>query len=161
MKYVLDTSAIMSRRFNISGSEVIVPRSVIEEIQKGKLKYILDALDETLTVQSPSDGSVMTVKNRASDSGDLERLSGTDIDVIALALDTGSKIVSDDYAIQNVASLLSLEYMGADLSEIRHEVVWRYRCTGCRKVYEKPVATCDVCGHEVVRTRSGSRMKRK
>lgn len=161
MKYVLDTSAIMSRRFNISGSDVIVPQSVIDEIQKGKLKYILDALDETLAVRSPSTQSVKAVREKASESGDLSSLSSTDIDVVALALETGYKIVSDDYAIQNVASLLSLEYMGADLSEIKHEVVWRYRCTGCKKVYDSPVKTCSVCGHEVIRTRSGARMKKK
>lgn len=157
MSYVLDTSAILSRRFNIAGSEVIIPNSVINEIRKGRLKAILDSMEEYIKTGSPSADSLDTVRRTAEKSGDLTELSNTDIDVIALAYETGSTIVSDDYAIQNVASLLSISYMGADLSGIRQQVIWKYRCTGCRKIFNSPVRSCPVCGHEVVRSRAGSR----
>ncbi len=161
MSYVLDTSAILSRRFNLVGEEVLVPGSVIEEIRKGKLKSMLDSLEGILRVSSPASESVALVREKATESGDISELSATDIDVIALAYENGATVISDDFAIQNVSSLLSLAYAGADLTEIRQEVIWRYRCTGCRKVYNTAIGTCPVCGHEVVRSRSGSRIKRK
>lgn len=155
MTYVLDTSAILSRKFNISGSDVIVPSSVIDEIRKGKLKSLLDASLETIRIMSPSDTSIEIVRKKADESGDLNVLSRTDIDVIALAYETGSAVVSDDYAIQNVASMLSIKFTGADLSGITEKVVWKYRCTGCRKMYAQSIGLCPVCGHEVVRSRYG------
>lgn len=161
MSYVLDTSAIVSRRFNLAGEDVIVPSSVIEEIRKGKLKSLLDSLEGIISIVSPKSSSIDDVKRKASESGDIGSLSPTDIDVVALAYESGSTVVSDDFAIQNVCSLLNIGYMGADLSEIRQEVLWRYRCTGCRKIYRTPVQACPVCGHEVVRSRSGSRIRNK
>jgi len=161
MSYVLDTSAIISRRFNLAGPDVLIPDSVIEEIRKGKLKSMLDAMDETIKVMSPSRESIKAVREKARISGDLDELSDTDIDVIALAYETKSKIISDDFAIQNVASLLSIDFMGADISEIRQQVIWNYRCTGCRKFFTTPIGLCPVCGHEVVRSRAVSRKKKK
>lgn len=160
MMYVLDTSAILSRRFNITAGDVIVPQSVVDEIRKGRMKVVLDSLEGIMRIESPTPESIAEVKAEAGKSGDLSSLSETDIDVIALAYQFSCTLISDDYAIQNVASHLSVRYMGADLSVIRREVTWRYRCTGCRKTYDEPVESCSVCGHEVVRTRAGA-VKRK
>lgn len=161
MTFVLDTSAILSRRFNLSDPEVILPDLVVDEIRKGKLKSMLDSMDEMLRVVSPSEDSMCTVRENAAESGDLKSLSETDLQVLAVAYETNSTIITDDFAIQNVASLMSISYSGADLSGIKHEVKWRYRCTGCHRIYESPVGKCGVCGHEVVRSRAGARMKKK
>lgn len=159
MRYVLDTSAIVSRRFNLAGEDVLVPPSVIDEIRKGRLKSMLDSLEGIIRVVSPAQEFISEAREKAGESGDADELSPTDVDVIALAKETGSTVVSDDFAIQNVCSLLGIEYMGADLSEIKQEVLWKYRCTGCKKTYGTAVGTCRVCGHEVVRTRAGSRIR--
>lgn len=159
MGYVLDTSAILSRQFNLAGEGMIVPPSVVDEIRKGRLKAVLDSLEGVLKVMSPSEESLRKVRSKAEESGDLVELSDTDLDVLALANETGSTIISDDFDIQNVASMLSIPFMGAGLKGISQEVVWGYRCTGCRKRYSTKVSECIVCGHEVVRTRSASRKK--
>ncbi len=161
MNYILDTSAILSRRFNLSSADFIIPASVMEEITKGRLKSTLDTLQETARILTPARASREVVERSAKQSGDLSELSSTDIDVLALAIETGASIISDDYAIQNVASKLNLQYTGASITEIKTEVQWKYRCTGCRRAFKEPVGNCPVCGHEVVRTRRGARSKEK
>lgn len=161
MSYVLDTSAILSRRFNFTSRDIIIPESVINEIRKGRLRDTISSLEGALNVLSPSKKSVETVAEASRKSGDLEALSSTDVDVVALAYETGSIIITDDYAIQNVASHLGVEYQGANISEIANEVIWKFRCTGCRKIFSSPVESCPVCGHEVVRTRRGAKSRSK
>ncbi len=161
MKYVLDTSAILSRRFNLASGDVIISPSVMGEIRKGKLRGMLESLEDSLKIMSPSVSSIEAVREAARGTGDLEVLSSVDIDVLALAHETGSTIISDDYAIQNVASRMGVQSLGAGISEIRDEVTWKYRCGGCHRIYSRQVSTCRVCGHDVVRTRRGARLRKK
>lgn len=41
------------------------------------------------------------------------------MDIIALALQFNAIIITDDYAIQNVASRLKIKYSGASINEIK------------------------------------------
>lgn len=161
MRYVLDTSAILSRRFNFASQDILIPKSVINEIRKGRLRETISSLEGALNILSPSRKSVEIVTEASRKSGDLDVLSATDLDVVALAYETGSLIITDDYAIQNVASRLGVKYQGANISEIKREVEWKFRCTGCRKTFSSPVQNCPVCGHEIVRTRRGARYRNK
>jgi UPF0271 protein len=91
------------------------------------------------------------VKEAASRTGDLEKLSATDIEVIAVALEVKGTIVTDDFAIENVASVLGLKFYGADLKPISREIKWHFRCTGCGKKFSTHTKECPVCGHTVRR----------
>ena len=91
------------------------------------------------------------VINFAKKTGDYYVLSKTDIDVIALALQLNATIISDDYAIQNVARLMNLKYYGAGIETIKKEIKWKYRCTGCHKIYKNYIEICPVCGHKTKR----------
>ena len=95
--------------------------------------------------------SISRVKDAARETGDLEKLSRTDIDVVAVALELGGTIVTDDFAIENVASRLGLKFLGADLKPISREVKWQFRCTGCGKRFSAHTKECPICGHEVRR----------
>lgn len=150
--YVLDTSAILSRKLNLSEGNFIVPDSVMQEIRLGKIARNLSWQEENIRVMKPVKSSVQKVKETASASGDLEVLSEPDIDVLAVALETGGVIVTDDFAIENVASQLGLKFSGADLTPISRIVKWQFRCTGCGKRFMEYVKDCPVCGHTVRRT---------
>ncbi len=149
--YVLDTSAILSRKFNLNQENLVIPESVMEEIRLGKIARTLSWQEEDLKVFRPGVSSVSKVREAASDTGDLEKLSETDIDVVAVALEIGGTVVTDDFAIENVASKLGLKIMGADLKPISREIKWQFRCTGCGKRFSKHMKECPVCGHEVRR----------
>ena len=150
-RYVLDTSAILARKMNISSPEYVTTQSVMNEIRLGKIARLTDYSSGILAVMEPKPESVERVRMAASRTGDLAELSPTDIDVVALALDLNIGLISDDYAIQNVSRFLGIGTSGADLKEIGKEITWKYRCTGCGKVYARNVGNCSVCGHSLKR----------
>ncbi|PYB69163.1 ribonuclease VapC [Thermoplasma sp. Kam2015] len=151
MIYVIDTSAIISRNLNLLDGDLIFPSSVISEIKRGKLRYMIDALLPMIRVVSPGQEYLKVVEDTAAKTGDLMNLSQTDKDVLALALQYGGTIVTDDYSIQNVASYLNLKFVNANIKRIEKQIAWVYRCTGCKKVFSVPVKVCDICGHDVKR----------
>lgn len=147
----MDTSAIMSRKINLLSENLVFPDKVIEEIKKGRLKYLLDASADLIRVYSPSGRSVETVKEASKKTRDFSELSETDIEVLATGYELKAAIITDDYAVQNVASVLGLKWESTEVAGISKEIIWKYRCTGCRKVFTKPLESCPVCGHEVRR----------
>jgi UPF0271 protein len=148
-KYIIDTSAILSGKLNISENNYIYPDSVINEIKNGSLENILEAAD--IKTYRPESKFIKKARDAAIQTGDYHVLSATDFDVIALAIEFNGIIVTDDYAIQNVAQYCGIEYTGGGISGIKKNIIWKYRCTGCHKVYNKYMKICPVCGHEVRR----------
>jgi UPF0271 protein len=149
--YILDTGAIISRNINLISGNIYVPASVIGEIKKGKLKRNMDQLSEYISVISPSENYRKLVRETAEGTGDVKVLSETDIDVLSAALEISGTIVSDDYAIQNVAGKMGISYIGVEKETIRNQIEWQFRCTGCRKTYTKFVPVCEICGHTIKR----------
>ena len=153
MKIVLDTSALLGG-FEVSLKEkAYIPRSVLEEIQKGKMKKKLDILKYFLEIISPEENSKEVVMKAAKKSGDIEKLSSTDIDVMALAYEINGTILSDDYRIQNVSSILDINYENIQQEKIREEFNWEYRCSGCGRYFEKEHKECPICGSSLRITR--------
>ena len=103
-----------------------------------------------MRLETPSDEAVRAVRDAAKDTGDASVLSETDTRLIALAHDEEATLVTDDYAMQNVASRLGLETRGAGKDEIEEERDWRYQCVGCGRVYDEK-KPCEVCGSETTR----------
>ena len=77
----------------------------------------------------------------------------SDIELLALSLELGAVIVSDDYSIQNLASRMGIAFEPFGKAPIREEFKWTYRCKGCGKFYDEPQPDCPVCGSEVVQKR--------
>ncbi|MCL5667835.1 MAG: hypothetical protein M1593_02295, partial [Candidatus Thermoplasmatota archaeon] len=69
--YVVDTSAIMSRRIDMLNRKLVFPSSVLEEIRKGKLRRLLDAVSPEINVYTPSKESRRNVVSFATKSGDI------------------------------------------------------------------------------------------
>ncbi len=149
--YILDTGAIISRNINLISGNIWVPASVLSEIRKGKLKRNMDQLSEYISVITPSENNKKIVREAAEATGDIKVLSQTDLDVLSSALELSGVIVSDDYAIQNVAGKMGIEYIGVEKEIIKKQIEWQFRCTGCRKIYPKFVPVCEICGHPVKR----------
>lgn len=151
-QYVVDTSAILTRKLNLSQENFIIPFSVLQEIRLGKIARAIEWQEENMHISQPGTEAVEKVKEAAAVTGDLEELSQTDIDVLAVALELKAIVVTDDYAIENVASKLGLKFVGADLHSITKSITWQFRCTGCGRRYDKFRKECPVCGHAIRRT---------
>jgi len=97
----------------------------------------------------PDPLSVKRVQEKARQSHDLEKMSPVDVGILALALQLGAMVLSDDYCMQNVAELLSLKWAGQ--RAIKRTIQWtiKYRCGGCGRYWAKQYEQCPVCGSSV------------
>jgi len=106
--YVLDSSAIIAG-LSFPPNEVVVPSSVMREVKEKRVEMSLYRILE------PDEKYIKIVVEASKKTGDYEILSDVDIQVLALALQENGTLVTDDFAIQNVASFLGIDFMGATM----------------------------------------------
>jgi endoribonuclease Nob1 len=154
---ILDTSAFIAGfdPFSLSEEQVTVPK-VEKEIKRNSLNKVRfeTALENgRVKVKAPSQEFVSQIRETSSKVGDSFKLSETDIELLALALElkaTGynPQIYSDDFSIQNVATQLGMEFLALGTFGIKRLLEWMRYCPACFKEY--PVNTsikeCRVCG---------------
>ena len=106
-----------------------------------------------LKIRSPSSLAVRKIQGLSEKAGDLLHLSKTDLELLALAQelkDSGYKplIVSDDYSIQNVATLAGIQFSPLSTFGITRLLEWVRYCPGCHKRYPSNYADgeCSICG---------------
>lgn len=136
-------------------------QSVIDELIPDSLQYTRLRTSEhsgRLIVKKPSDLSSATVRQTSSRVGDVGVLSNADSDVLALALELRESglspvIVSDDYAVQNVAEMLGIEHASLTTFGITSKFDWVYYCPACFRRYTTKEAdqACAVCGTRLKR----------
>ena len=138
--YVIDTSGFIAQVEFRDGTTVTVP-GVVDEIMDSTSRLRFDLLkDAGLRVELPDGACREKVRSTAISTGDASVLSVTDLDILAKALELkswfGVILVTDDYAIQNVAANLGIECKTAATPGIRKKVLWELKCTGCGNVVE-------------------------
>jgi UPF0271 protein len=105
-----------------------------------------------LTIDIPSKESISKINRISAETGDKDRLSIADKEILALALDINGDankeavIVTDDYSIQNVAHALNIKFENISQPGITKKFKWTYRCSGCGKKFEENIKTCPICG---------------
>src|SRR5262249_52427014 len=114
-------------------------------------------------VTEPSPDALSKVKSMASKTGDIGALSQTDISLLALALDLahmegGVNLVSDDFAVRNVAEILAIPLAQTTLKGGEWKsIAWKIYCRGCGRQYTNPKLTvCPVCGTQLTRKATSS-----
>ena len=150
MRFVLDSTAIRSGVVISGEDDYYTTPSVLDELRRGKVAREIEFLEAaSLKVVGPKLGAIDRVKEAAGNTGDALRLSNTDVEVIALALELKATILTDDYSIQNLAQVLKIKYQTGVEKGIREVFEWRVKCTGCARTYPDKVASCPVCGSEL------------
>lgn len=145
--YVLDTSVLYYGKDLPPDYELVISPGVVRELEREGMADRLEMLLATrVRVVSPTKRSLAKVEAEAKRTGDSSRLSATDKEILALTIDLGYQLLTDDYSIQNVATVLGVPYMGFDQKGITRVLEWESRCTGCGKVLGNDVKECDVCG---------------
>jgi len=158
MHAVLDTSAILSGK-HVSGSTVTVP-AVINEFNEGghSWRLLQYAKSAGMQVRQPKEAYLKCVMDAAEQTGDSLQLSKADVDVLALTLELQTELdmvvlLTDDYAIQNVAAALNLEVQGILQPGIRQHWYWHYCCRFCGRTFEVAPVECPICGGPIKRVR--------
>jgi UPF0271 protein len=148
MRAVLDASAFFSA-LTLSGELYTTPH-VVSELKDLRSKVRFDLLCESgLTVREPGREAQEKARGVAMRIGEGEALSETDLGILALALELGAEIVTDDYALQNAAHRMEIQVIPIQQKGARR-ITWKYRCTGCGKTYTGP-GECPVCGAAIKR----------
>lgn len=141
---VLDSSALFSME-QLPDEEFCCPPGVIRELEKYKDRRI-GLWGDLLRVSDCTEASLKKVEETARKSGDLGRLSPVDMTVLALALDVGGTVLTDDYSIQNTARIMGIPCRGVGQNGITKVEKWNYQCIGCGKWYKEKRDDCPICG---------------
>ncbi len=121
-----------------------------------QLRFRMSREKGDLIVQTPSSRAREMVETTSKDVGEKGYVSGADRDVVALALDLKESgleplIVSDDYAVQNLADYLGLRYGSLANFGIIHRFRWVMYCPACHRRFRPPEKSCRVCGTDLRR----------
>ncbi len=147
MKYVVDSSVFIEGFLPPPDWEIIIPPSIQEEVRKKGLEFSI------FQIISPRSDMVKKVLETAQKSGDLPVLSNADIEALAVALQENATLVTDDYAMQNVAEYLGIKWLSVHQRGIRERRRWKWRCTACGRYFTKYHEKCPVCGGELKRVK--------
>lgn len=159
---VLDTSALIMGLdpLGLELESYSVPE-VTEELraQTGpSYRLAISASSGKLRIRTPTSDSLREIGDKAGTLGDKIALSNADASVLALALDLLHEgrtpiIVSDDYAVQNVAEGIGIAYQSLATLGIRQKFDWIFYCPACFRRYPGGgnLKVCQVCGTKLKR----------
>jgi len=148
MRVVLDTSAIIYLNDFRKFEEMITSVDVVKEVRDKITSLKLSTLN--LKIIEPKNETINKIKETARETGDLEKLSQTDLKILALAKENGYTIISDDRNIQNVAEKLEIKYISIFNKRITKLITWKKFCKNCNKFFEKE-KVCPICGEKLTR----------
>ncbi len=145
---ILDASAFYAGVPFRSSNDYYTTSLVYDEIKHIKknhdaLGILLEA--NRLKIRDSDKESTETAIKAAKDTGDFPQLSRQDISIIALCIEMNGEIISDDFAISNVAKNLGLKISPIMTQGIKDVGKWVHYCPGCRTNHTN-VKECPMCG---------------
>ena len=150
---ILDASAFYAGVPFGSTNDCYTTSLVYEEIKHiKKNQEALGTLLETnrLKIRDPDKEATTVAVKASKDTGDYQQLSKQDLSIIALCIDLEGQIISDDFAISNVAKNLGLKILPVMTSGIKDVGKWVHYCPGCRTDH-KSGRECPTCGTQLKR----------
>ena len=142
-------AAIFIQGLDVEG---VTSPKVLEEIKDPESRLFVESLISVgkVKVMVPSRESIEAVKRKALETGELGELTEADIEILALAYELKGEIFTDDYNLQNIATLLGLNFRTLKRG-IKKVIKWRYVCIGCGRKFETQPSDniCPECGSRV------------
>ncbi|MEM1696395.1 MAG: nucleotide-binding protein [Desulfurococcaceae archaeon] len=159
---VLDTGALLAKYYRLLPRrrvELYTSTSNVDEVIDLENKQALEeAINLGLVkVVKPEKKYVEKATAIASSTGSIHKLSRTDIDVAALALqlvDNGANVVviTDDYELQNLLRSVGISFKPLRTTGIRALKLYRSFCPVCGYVPSSPSENiCPLCGSKIIR----------
>jgi UPF0271 protein len=155
MTYYIADSAVFIMGYPVESTLLITVPSVVNELKSSEAAMRFDlARENGARVEVPLPRMIDEVLGMAEHTRDMEELSTTDIDILAKALERkdDATLLTDDYAVQNVAVMLGIDVKPVVQKKIRDILVWEKQCVGCRKRFDEG-DVCPICGSELKKRR--------
>ncbi|HET6779769.1 MAG TPA: PIN domain-containing protein [Nitrososphaera sp.] len=155
-RYALDAGAFYAGILFLSsarGGYYTTP-AVFDEVKHIKKSHgAIQALLEsnTLQVVNSDRKNIEKVVAAAKRTGDYTRLSQADISIIALALQLKIMLMTNDYAVANVASILKIPVKSTSGKGIKETRKWIAYCSACGRAFGSDAKECRLCGNRLRR----------
>lgn len=151
-KYVLDASAFYAGTPFLSGAKCATTTAVLDEVKHVRAAATEALIDAgNLAIIDPDDRATEAVTSAARRTGDLPRLSVADISVLALALQLKAVLVSDDYALANVAATIGVRVQMSSGKGLRQVRKYTRYCSACGRAFGPDARECPLCGNALKR----------
>ena len=148
---VLDASAFI-RDYTTEERMATIP--LVREELEDEAGYRFDALEGSgMRIHIPDPETVERVERAARETGDAETLSRTDVRLLATSFELDATLVTDDYAMQNVAEKLDVAVDVIAQEGIDERRDWRFQCQGCGRTFDEHRDRCSICGSDLERKR--------
>ena len=149
---MLDATAFYAGIPFNSQDKFYVATDVYDEIKhikktNGALDLLLNS--KRLIIQEPNHKYSKKVIHTAKKTGDLNSLSNEDVSSIALSLELGTELISDDFAVSNVAKQLGIEVKPIMTEGIKIIGKWIRYCSSCGISSNDSI--CPNCGNKLRR----------
>ncbi|MFO7794869.1 MAG: NOB1 family endonuclease [Promethearchaeati archaeon] len=166
---VLDTNIfLLGIDFNMINGQLYTVPGILDEIRVEryleKNRNILNRIEYALSsrkliLMNPEKKYIEEVRQVGQKTGDLNVLSETDLNLIALTLELertkGKKVVlyTNDYSMENVCSELNLRYSPIAKDGIKKKRNYEIYCPYCREIHpsEDLGKKCERCGSKLKR----------
>jgi UPF0271 protein len=147
--HVLDASAFIH---DYTTDERVATVPLVREELEDEAGYRFDALEGSgMRMHVPDDATIERVERAARGTGDAAELSDTDTRLLAAAFELDATLVTDDYAMQNVAEDLDVRVQVIAREGIDERRDWQFQCQGCGRVYDEHRDRCEICGADLAR----------
>lgn len=155
MTYYIADSAVFIMGYPVESTLLITVPSVVNELKSSEAAMRFElAREEGTRVEAPQPDMIEDVLNMAKHTRDVEELSITDIEILAKALEhkDNATLLTDDYAVQNVAVMLGIDVKPIVQKKIRDILIWEKQCVGCHKRFDEG-NICPICGSDLKKRR--------
>jgi endoribonuclease Nob1 len=154
-KYALDAGAFYTGFVFLSSAyRYCTTQAVLDEVKHIKRSHgAIEALLESnnLQILNLDTKSIKKVVAAARRTGDYTKLSEADISIIALALQMEIVLVTDDFAVANVATTLKIPVKSVASKGITHTRKWIAYCSACGRAFGPNAKECRLCGNRLRR----------
>jgi UPF0271 protein len=148
---VLDASAFIH---DYTTEERIATIPLVREELEAEAGYRFDALEGSgMRIHIPDPETVERVERAARETGDAETLSRTDVRLLGASFELDATLVTDDYAVQNVAEKLDVVVAVIAQEGIDERRDWQFQCQGCGRTFDDNRERCSICGSDLERKR--------
>ena len=154
VNFALDAPAFYQGFHLHSNNTCITTGLVFEEISHIQEKFsVLESLisNKRIVILEPDEKTIEMINSIITQIGET-RLSKADISIIALAKESNATLVTDDFAICNLAKTLAIELLNLGTKGIKDTRKWIKFCKSCGKGYPPTQKVCSLCGNKL-RTR--------
>ena len=153
-RYALDASAFYAGIPFLSSGSYCTTQAIFEQVRHIKKSHgAIEALIDSGSLQliDPGIGSIEKAKAAAKKTGDYQKLSQADFTILALGLQLQITLLTDDYAVANVAAALKISVESSSSKGIRETRKWIAYCSACGKAFGPTAKECPLCGNKLRR----------